>query len=477
MFKHNIASLSFLIFIFFISHISIFKKDLIGVHIWRQTQTHLNITNFYRVDNNILNPRYNAISPETNSDIVRLEFPLMQWLIAQTYFFFGESVFLTRICMFLFSTLSIISFFLIVNLLYSCAKTSFFSSFFFILSPLFFYYSLNPLPDVFALTLVLFSILFFFHYVKDNSFTYLFISSFFFSLACLVKLPFVTIGGVFFFYIIHYAFSKNIKKSIVISNVFALPFICVISWYLFAMNSLEVNPVLSPFKSFSLSKYFDILRFHVIKTFPLNIFTLPAILFLIIGFKKLFSLNKIKFHFYSILSGLLFVIFYFIVEMIPIDKIHDYYFLPFLPLLYLFVSMGIFHFYKKIRIAIYFMLLISAIQTYVFVGDYWSIEKSYVNPDLFIHKNQLRQAVPNDALCIMMNDISNHIYPYFFDKKGYLFFAEWTPYPEYLDMLIDEKNAKYLYSDNREFESRDYVKKRLDSLILQSGSFNVYKLK
>ncbi|MEY4934216.1 MAG: hypothetical protein RIS64_575 [Bacteroidota bacterium] len=41
-------------------HWRIFTTDLIGSHLWRQSQTQLNIQNFYRHDFNIMNPRNNS---------------------------------------------------------------------------------------------------------------------------------------------------------------------------------------------------------------------------------------------------------------------------------------------------------------------------------------------------------------------------------------------------------------------------------
>lgn len=103
----NQRFLFLLFFIYIVSHLFVLKMDLTGVHLWRQTQTQHNIQNFYRQDNNIINPRYNHLSLDTDSDIIRMEFPIMQWIIAQTYILFGESILLTRICMLLFGFIGV----------------------------------------------------------------------------------------------------------------------------------------------------------------------------------------------------------------------------------------------------------------------------------------------------------------------------------------------------------------------------------
>ncbi|MBX7183211.1 MAG: hypothetical protein K1X82_13960, partial [Bacteroidia bacterium] len=76
-------------------HFPFLNKDLIGVHVWRQTQTQTGIDNFCREGNSILNPTLNS-NPETDR-IVRLEFPLMQWGFAQVEKHFSNPVLITRL--------------------------------------------------------------------------------------------------------------------------------------------------------------------------------------------------------------------------------------------------------------------------------------------------------------------------------------------------------------------------------------------
>ena len=60
-------------------HYRIFSQDLIGYHVWRQTQTQTVIENFVYEDFNILNPRINDLYYEDG--IFRREFPLAQWIL------------------------------------------------------------------------------------------------------------------------------------------------------------------------------------------------------------------------------------------------------------------------------------------------------------------------------------------------------------------------------------------------------------
>lgn len=71
----------------FLLHFKIFTLDIIGYHVWRQTQTQTITDNFYEENMNILDPRINC--REDGAGIYRTDFPLLQWCIAATYFVFG----------------------------------------------------------------------------------------------------------------------------------------------------------------------------------------------------------------------------------------------------------------------------------------------------------------------------------------------------------------------------------------------------
>ncbi len=57
-------------------HYRQFPKDLMSVHVWRQTQTQSTIINFYEENFNIFYPAKNDRGD--GRGILRMEFPLMQ---------------------------------------------------------------------------------------------------------------------------------------------------------------------------------------------------------------------------------------------------------------------------------------------------------------------------------------------------------------------------------------------------------------
>src|ERR1051325_145068 len=117
-FLNQVRPVYFFAFTFIVSfcmHLHIFNRDLVGYHVWRQTQTQIAIENFYNEDFNILHPKTNDRGNSTG--IHREEFPLMQWLFACIYKFFGNYLIITRILSLTTGLFSVIGiFFLLKNI-------------------------------------------------------------------------------------------------------------------------------------------------------------------------------------------------------------------------------------------------------------------------------------------------------------------------------------------------------------------------
>jgi hypothetical protein len=130
-------------------HFKHFSKDLMSIHVWRQTQTQSTINNFYEEDMNIFNPRRND---RGDSDgIFRMEFPIMQWIVASQYKVFGNHLIITRLFMFLIGFLTILGIYKLLDALFHNTILSVIGAWAFNFSPSFYYYTINPLPDNFAL--------------------------------------------------------------------------------------------------------------------------------------------------------------------------------------------------------------------------------------------------------------------------------------------------------------------------------------
>lgn len=141
-------------------HRKIFNKELMSIHVWRQTQTQSTIISFYEEDFNILNPKRNN---RGNGDgIFRMEFPIMQWLIAGCYKLFGNHLIITRIFIFIIGLLTVWGLYSLIANAFNNPSMGVIGAWCLMFSPAFYYYIVNPLPDIFALCTCIWSVRFFF---------------------------------------------------------------------------------------------------------------------------------------------------------------------------------------------------------------------------------------------------------------------------------------------------------------------------
>lgn len=88
----------------------------------------------------------------------------------------------------------------------------------------------------------------------------------------------------------------------------------------------------------------------------------------------------------------------------------------------------------------------------------------------------MKNIVPNDELCIILNDNSTYTFSYQIDKMGHIFNDDYLP-AYWIENMIGYHGVKYMYSDSGKVDQDAEVQKYLDSLLLKAGSVHVYRLK
>lgn len=465
-------------------HWKVFNKDITGIHTWRQAQTSLNIRYFYREDPNILNTRV-AHFNGGKDNLYHYEFPLMQWSIAMLQHVFGEHVVVTRISVFIIGLLTLTAFSLLLFSLYKdplIAALGFWALSF---SPVFFYYTVNPLPDNLALCAGMFYLYFAIkNYRKESLINHL-AAAFFISLATLSKLPFIVFGAVTFVYFLQKwsAEKFRISKGLVLNaSIYLIMLLPAFFWYRWVMPGWVGNGILHGIfaNDNSWANVIRILSYHVRIMFP-KILLNPVSLILILSAMIYFFKNRdfSKKQNIGLLAAFIMGMLYFGLEINMIDTVHDYYMMPFLPFLYLAVMYGTkgsmdANPYLKLPIIPVFLLM--PYQNLRQNRDSWSYEKSGVNKNLFIHKKALQQAVPKGERVIVLNDLSQFNFFYIIDKEGYVFKDDYLQ-AEWVDDLVWNFNVKYMYSDSRKVDENPEMQKRIDTVLLQAGSIKVLRLK
>lgn len=461
-------------------HFHVFRLDLIGYHVWRQTETQTVVNNFYTEDANILNPRFND-NADTDR-IMRLEFPVMQWLFAQSYRIFGSDVMISRILTFVIGLFSVFGMFFLLLNVFNNKVIATIDAWCFNFSPVFYYYTVNPLPDNMALCCAIWSIALFFKWMANQKFTVLIASAVFLCFATLCKLPFILYSSLIATYIILQLkndFRANLKSSVLIISVFAVIISPAMAWYVWVIPSWGGhNVVYGMFDSDnSFMEIVDILQHNLISTLPELLINYGAFPFFLAGFYFMLKNKVVKNQYFPMfLVWSIFVLLYFIFEMNIIAKIHDYYLLPFLPILFLIVAYGAWNMLQsensKLKYVTIFLLLLLPLTAYLRANPRWNTKSPGFNVDFYTYKTELRNLVGNDEKIIIGADESHFILHYYVDKKGWTFDENF--HIEDFNKWINA-DAKYLFTDSQ-IDTISKVKIHLGEKIFEKGSIRVYKI-
>lgn len=438
-----------------------------------------NVKNFARHDANILNPRLSKWNTESGDNIVRLEFPILQWFIGMQYKLFGERIIIMRCIMMVIGLFGVLALFQIIHFetknMLAASLTAGLVQF----SPLFYYYIINPLPDLLALSMGFWYIYFIRRYRHEGRFKLLILACSFLMISTLAKLPFLMFSIISVYYFLTDLFKKTERnKAIKDASLILLFLVIPVCWYSWVMPSWGTSGVLTGVFEHGLftAENKAIFFAHMKSIFPHRLFSWPLYPLILMGF--IYIITNIKKSLW-VWSLIFIVLSYFILELSTINIYHDYYLLPLIPPFYILIGLGVNYaldIAKSNWIVILAVIALSALYCKNQIDNDWSIEKSYTNPDFFNHAEDLKKAAPRDVQCIIMRDLSGSVLSNQIDKQGHIFDSDTFPMGWVKDMILT-KNVKYMYSDSEEMNSHMESSEYLDTLVMTRGSVNVYKLK
>jgi hypothetical protein len=482
--KFVIAGLAILLSL--LLHWHVFREELIGYHVWRQSQTQTTIRNFAEKDMNILHPRINNIMYGT--DIYRMEFPLMQWLIALLYKVFGSHLAITRISCFLIGLLSMAGMYKLAGEIFKEPLAPGIALWTLCFSPVFYYYTLNPIPDNLALCFAIWGLAFFFRYLKTMSVGLSKGALVCLSLAALCKLPFIV-----FFALPATSLIQEIRKNGFTRNpsVWKLIMRCglvllpVIAWYGAVIpswigNGNGVVAGMAGSSTYQWSQIPEFLFHNAVSTLPELLLNYGSLLFFFAGFYFLVKEQKQKDPLfpYLVISGAA-VLAYFFFEINMIAKVHDYYLFPFLPLLFLIVTFGVLRLLAQTNkvwnsLAL-FALAILPLTAFLRADTRWDRNNPGFNHDMLIHHAEIEKSIPADALCIVGNDESGHILLYYLHRKGWTFDHDSLSSARLQELR--SKGARYLISDSRKVDENAALSAYCKGQVGAYGTLRVMELK
>lgn len=471
-----------LITIHFLSHYKAFSLPAVGNHVWQQCNTLAVARNYFEEDMNLLKPR---VDKRNNTPgITGPSFTAYEYLLACGYHLWGYHENLHRFYSWVLFALGILGFssllkqFELNNTVRFAALTAF--SF----SPELFYHSVNALPDVLALTCMIWGWYFFKKYLNFSyQFRSLIWATLLLALAGMVKMQFLVVV----FPLCVYLFKDGFKWTTVLSKpllLFSAFFIglATISWYVYASHLTQLYGlhefVHAMRHAQSLQQSFNILLNNIVSTLPETwlgyAWVLPFLFFFSAEKAILF---KREWTAYS--AGCL--LYYFLIQYQFIH--HGYYGFIFIPFLSVASGVGFEWLVKKSNYYSWLIIPLAVFLAYLrVVPSNWQ-EGKYRIPETFLTKEKRKEIdkyAPENGKALVGPDPSGCILLYYLHIKGYNLHSseEWkgTEGRNYWKKLKSE--GVQWFVTHRPLEIPNYVRRDLQPKPAhQLDSFYWFKLK
>lgn len=460
---HHLKSIKFwLAFFFVIRLVGITNPPLEHGHDWRQCLTNMMSRNLYETDNNPFYPRVDN-GGRHESGIIASEFPVFNYAVYLVSVPFGYAHWYGRLINLILSTLAAWYFYKLLKLYFS--EPIAFNATFLLTISIWFGFSRKTMPDTFSMSLMLIALYHAFSFLKKPKWWRLAAYGVLAALAVLAKLPALFALSVLVLPI----FSKNITWLPKISlSAISLAVFSIAWWWYFVWGAYL-------FKTYGYQLYFpynfregfhELLPFwgNALEKFYFSAF--HSYLAFILFFFGLFQCLKHKLKLPLLLIGITLPVFIaFIIKTGSVFALHNYYIIPFVPVMAIIAGIGLVNIPIKIYPWLLAVITIEAIanqQNDFFIQDSEKFKLTL--------EKEINESVPKGEK-IALAGSTNPQYLYFAHRKGWGLSVEQTLDTSYMNYLIDH-NYKYLVVIKREFT--DFPQYRQ---IAERKDFLIYELK
>lgn len=467
-----------------------------SAHVWRQCNTLAVARNFYQEDMNLFKPRVDNRF-ETNG-VTGMNFPLYEYGVASLYKVFGEHNWVHRVLSLLIFSIGVIGLHRVVIALGAPNPQANFSSIALLFFPDLFYFSISALPDILALSCTIWGLYFFIRWnatVVTNRRVpgdlYLSAAAILLMLCGLVKLYFL-LTGAFILGLMLPRFREYLAfPTLIRLLVFAV--ICVVPpllWYNYSIDliarsgladfGLEVRYETDPVKALA------ILTQNIVSDLPELILNYVNTIFLLAGIYFVFRNRLYKNPlFTAFLSFSIAAVLYHLAELRQMQH-HSYYMMPYYPVLAMMAGYGCYRLFLHIPEFIAILVMLSPLMSAVrIISSRWMNDNNKQVPAVLYNertRSELDNAVNDSVLCVISGDLSNCIYFYFLNKKGFCHASDSQllgrmPGGEPVIENNIRRGAEVLYLRSSDSNTVRALERYLDGLILQRDDFSVYRLK
>ncbi len=456
-----LKDIRFWIFLFFLIRLfGITDAPLEMGHNWRQSLTNMIARNFHEISPNILFPRIDMAG--NNTGIIGSEFPLFSYLIFIMIKFLGFDHWYGRLLNLVVSSIGIYYFYLLAKKFFT--KQIAFNATLILVVSIWFSFSRKIMPDTFSVSLVIIGLYYCFSYLEDGRFIKLLLFFTLISIGSLSKIPAMALISII---VLSLFTDYPFKRKIIVLIATSISFLIVSTWYFYWVPFLVDT---YGFKLFFPKGLIE--GWNEIKKYPfdtLDKFWFTSLYSFIAFGLFMFGLLMIFIKRYKLLIAVFLtvsiVFFVFILKTGSVFSLHNYYTIPYVPVMAL--------------IAGYALSLIKVKWQYVLLFLICSESIANQSHDFRINKSELYKLeleasiegkVPMKDLIIVNGTYSPQTI-YFLHRRG------WTVENErlYEDGFLSETiqhGAKYLIIDKRRLSEKFSF-----PLIYEDENIEVYELK
>lgn len=379
-------------------------------HTWRQSDTANYIWDFYNNGIDLLSP---SVCWMGDHKTVILEFPISEAFVALSYTVFGPSHTNAKICFLLLFLGSCVYFYKLIHHFFNHDITRIITLVY-LFAPLSQFYSRAIHIDYSELMFVFAMVYYYLKGIKNSSYINLIVGSIFATLAFITKAPYAVFFSIpLLAYIL---INKQILFVLKRMYIFLVPVGVFIAWqnYVFTVNDAVPDWIFIPgFKKFTyspgwyygdLSQRMDVENWDLILSRLFNeILGYLGLVLFVIG---LFFSKQKKLFFYFWLFALMCYLFIFF----NLNRVHNYYQIPFVPIFSVFIGLGINESSKWFQkesvkaLVVFSLVLCFALEsTYYSEKNYYEIKHLHLDIGAEIQQN----TKPNDLIVVNFENIDS----------------------------------------------------------------------
>lgn len=423
-----------ILLLFFVRLVGITNPPLETGHNWRQSLTNMVARNFHENGLDLLHPMVDYGGARTG--IIGTEFPLFNAMIAVTADVFGYEHWYGRLINLIVSSIGLYFFFLLVRRLYS-PKAAFYATLVLAVS-IWFAFSRKIMPDTFSISLVFIGFYYGLSFLDTGKKVFLIPFLLLTSLGILCKIP-----SVYLFSLIGVVAiipTVSIQRKILVISTAILSFLIASIWYFYWVPHLVETYHFQLYFSKGLLEGWNEIRAHwglVFEKFYFSaLHSLVVLVPIAIGLFVLFK-QKRRWILISV-AALSSVFFLFVLKAGENFPMHNYYIIPFAPVLAFIAGVGLSEIPVKFSLPLILIICLEGIGNQN--HDFFLTKE--VQPTLTLSQ-KAKEHLQDQKARVVINGGDSPTDMYFLHRKGWSYDNATLAQPHCVDSL-HALGAKYL---------------------------------